>query len=250
MAYYEQRQRAESFGQVAQNYDAFRPQYPEALVREILDSSTSNGPRVLDVGSGTGILAAQLREAGCEVLAVEPDSEMAGIAKGKGLVVEKSTFEDWDPAGRTFDIIAFGQSFHWVDPAIALPQIAQALNPRGALALAWNDIQASGETGSALALIMNRFSPPPAPSSERSNEEHPVLSELKTNGFDAEELTFEESLAYSRDTWLSMVFTHSAQLTMEPAERDQMFAEMAAVIPDSGLSAHNEAQLILASPSS
>lgn len=31
MAYYEQRQRAESFGQVAQNYDAFRPQYPEAL---------------------------------------------------------------------------------------------------------------------------------------------------------------------------------------------------------------------------
>lgn len=249
MAYYEQRQRAESFGQAAQNYDKFRPKYPETLVRKILDSSTPDGPRVLDVGAGTGILAAQLRETGCKVLAVEPDSQMAAIARGKGLIVEDSTFENWDPAGRTFDIITFGQSFHWVDPALALPQIAQALNPRGILALAWNDIQATGETGSALAPIVKRFSPPPTPSSEHADEEHPVLGDLKTNGFDAEELTFEESLIYSRDSWLSMVFTHSAQLTMEPAERDQMFAEMTAAMTDSGLTAHNEAQLILARPS-
>lgn len=249
MAYYEQRQRAESFGEAAQNYDKFRPQYPQALVQKLLDSSTPNGPRVLDVGSGTGILAAQLREAGCEVLAVEPDPQMAAIARAKGLIVEESTFEGWDPSGRAFDIITFGQSFHWVDPALALPQIAQALNPRGTLALAWNDIQATGETGTALTSIMNRFSPSPAPSSERADEEHPVLRELKTNGFDAAELTFEESLIYSRDSWLSMVFTHSAQLTMDPAERNRMFAEMAAVIPDSGLTAHNEAQLILARPS-
>lgn len=249
MAYYEERQRAESFGQAAQNYDKFRPQYPEALVQKVLASSTPNGPRVLDVGSGTGILAAHLREAGCEVLAVEPDSQMAALAKAKGLIVEESTFEDWAPAGRTFDIITFGQSFHWVDPDLALPQIAQALNPRGILALAWNDIQATGETGRNLASILRRFSPPPTPSSERANDEHPVLSDLKNKGFGAEELAFEESLVYSRDSWLSMVFTHSAQLTMDPAERDQMFAEMSAAIPDSGLTAHNRAQLLLARPS-
>lgn len=249
MAYFEERERAESFGQAAQDYDKFRPKYPEALVLEILNSSTLHEPRVLDVGSGTGILAAQLREAGCKVLAVEPDLQMASIARGKGLIVEESTFEDWDPAGRTFDIITFGQSFHWVDPALALPQIAQALNPRGTLALAWNDIQATAEAGKNLAPIMKRFSPSPTPSSERANEEHPVLADLKTNGFDAEEMTFEESLVYARDAWLSMVFTHSAQLTMEPAEQDQMFAEMTAAIPDSGLTAHNKAQLILARPS-
>lgn len=250
MAYYEERQRAESFGQAAQNYDAFRPKYPETLVREILDSSTTDGPRALDVGAGTGILAAQLREAGCEVLAVEPDSQMAAIARGKDLTVEESTFESWDPAGRTFDLVTFGQSFHWVDPVLALPQIAQALTPQGILALAWNDIQATGETGRKLASIIRRFSPSPTPSPERASDEHPVLSDLKTNGFDAEELAFEESLLYSRDSWLSMVFTHSAQLTMKPTDRDQMFTEMAAVIPDSGLTAHNEAQLILAHPAS
>lgn len=249
MAYYEERQRAESFGQAAQNYDKFRPQYPEALVQKILVSSAPNGPRVLDVGSGTGILAAQLREAGSEVVAVEPDSQMAGIAKGKGLIVEESTFEDWDPAGRTFDIISFGQSFHWVDPALALPRIAQALNPQGVLALAWNDIQATGETGRDLGSILGRFSPPATPSPERTDDEHPVLGDLKTHGFDAEELTFEESLVYSRDSWLPMIFTYSAQLTMDPAERHRMFAEMSAAIPDSGLTAHNRAQLILAQPS-
>lgn len=46
-----------------------------------------------------------------------------------------------------------------------------------------------------------------------------------------------------------MVLNHSAQLTMEPKERDRMFAEMTAAILDSGLTAHNEAQLILARPS-
>lgn len=259
MAFFKERQRAESFGQTAQNYDEFRPQYSDALVESIINSSGPARPRVLDVGSGTGILAGQLRKAGCEVLAVEPDPQMAAVAEEKGLQVEISTFEAWDPAGRTFDIVSFGQSFHWVDPDVALPRIAQILNPHGTLALAWNDIQADGKVGTALLSIFEKFTPTPTPrpsppsSSRRTPEEaadeHPVVRELQSHGFEAAELSFEESLNYSRDAWLSMVFTYSAQLTMEPEQRDQMFAEMFATIPNDGLEAHNEAQLILAQPS-
>lgn len=255
MAFHEERDRAESFGQVAQNYDKFRPQYPDVLVDTIVNSSGPAQPRVLDVGSGTGILAAQLREAGCEVVAVEPDPQMAAVAKGKGLHVEISTFEAWDPAGRTFDIVGFGQSFHWVDPDLALPHIAKILNSQGTLALAWNNIQADGEVGTALHSIVEKLipSPTPSPSPEDTAEdtagEHPVVRELQSHGFEATELSLEETLNYSRDAWLSMVFTYSAQLTLEPELRDQMFAEMFTTIPDDGLKAHNEAQLILAQPS-
>lgn len=191
----------------------------------------------------------QLQEVGGEVLAVEPDPQMAAVAQNKGLCVEVSTFEDWDPFDRTFDIITFGQSFHWVDPSLALPRVAQILNPRGLLALAWNDIQASGHIGRTLISILEKFTPAPKSSPQTTSNTHPVLRELHGNEFDAAELNFEESLAYSRDAWLSMVFTYSAQLTMEPERRDQMFAEMFATIPDDGLTAHNEAQLILAQPS-
>src|SRR5699024_10493343 len=113
----------------------------------------ARAPRILDVGSGTGILASQLREAGAKILAVEPDAEMAAVARAKGLEVEVSSFEGWDRRGRTFDLVSFGQSFHWVDPMIALPRIRTLPAPGGSLALAWTAIAARGELPTRRAAV-------------------------------------------------------------------------------------------------
>ena len=40
---------------------------------------------------------------GCRVLGVEPDDRMAAVARSHRIEVEVATFEEWDPAGRTFD---------------------------------------------------------------------------------------------------------------------------------------------------
>lgn len=259
MAFFEERHRAESFGQIAHDYDRYRPRYPEPLIAEILShpkTPASQSPRILDVGSGTGILATQLLAAGehifstgCQILSVEPDTEMAGIARSKGLSVEVTNFEDWNPGDHIFDVVTFGQSFHWVDPSLALPLIRTILTPGGTLALAWNDISADGDVGDALASILESFHPrlhSPDAGQDDSMHEHPVIADLRANGFTAEELSFMETLHYSREDWLAMVFTHSAQLTMPPQQREAMFSEMSAVIPDEGLAARNRAQLILA----
>src|SRR4051794_22160870 len=95
------RQIAESFGVDAERYDRTRPSYPEALVNRIVTASP--GSQVLDVGCGTGIEARQFQAAGCTVLGVDPDERMAAFARRTGVDVEVSTFEGWDPAGRTFD---------------------------------------------------------------------------------------------------------------------------------------------------
>ncbi|MCW2686159.1 MAG: methylase involved in ubiquinone/menaquinone biosynthesis [Mycobacterium sp.] len=71
------------------------------------------------MGAGTGIASAQLLEAGAHVLVVEPDPRMARIAADKGIRVEVATFEEWQPAGRSFDLVVFAQSFHWVRPRVA-----------------------------------------------------------------------------------------------------------------------------------
>ncbi|SDR90906.1 Methyltransferase domain-containing protein [Brevibacterium siliguriense] len=287
MEYFENRERAESFGEVAHDYDAFRPKYPVALISAIMqaaaigtdsrtDSSTSDrtsdAPRLLDVGSGTGILAAQLRSAGAEVLAVEPDDEMAAVARSKGLDVDVSTFEDWDPHGRTFDLVSFGQSFHWVDPLVALPKVRTVLRPGGILALAWNDIEPISELKTRLDAIAGRFhadgttaslgslacrgtAANPAAGANSTTAatvrkaepvEHPALTQLRDAGFTPNEATFVENLRYSRHEWLSMVFTYSAQLTMDPVKRAVMREEMSAEIPNDGLDARNEALLVLA----
>lgn len=127
---------AGSFGAGAARYDRTRPSYPDELVQKIV--AASPGPRVAEVGCGTGVLSRQLRAAGCEVVGVEHDERMAEFAQGTGLTVEVSKFETWDPAGREFDVVVAGQSWHWVDPEAGARQAARMLRPGGVFVALWH----------------------------------------------------------------------------------------------------------------
>ena len=129
------RERANSFGGAAHNYDTHRPRYPDQLIDDVLAPGVR---RVLEAGAGTGIASTQFIERGAELLAVEPDTRMAAVAQAKGIPVEIATFEQWEPAGRRFDRVVFAASFHWVDPAVALPKVRGILDDGGQLALIWN----------------------------------------------------------------------------------------------------------------
>src|SRR5580693_9549491 len=126
------REVAESFGADAERYDRARPSYPSALVDPIV--ATAPGPDVLDAGCGTGIVARLFQAAGCRVLGVDVDERMTDLARRRGLDVEVARFEDWDPAGRTFDAVVAGQAWHWVDPVTGAAQAARVLRPGGRLA--------------------------------------------------------------------------------------------------------------------
>lgn len=129
------RDRAESFGSAAEQYDRYRPDYPPALIDEL----TSRHPTsVLDVGCGTGKVAVPLMERGLPVLGVEPDVRMAEVARRRQVPVEVASFESWVSAGRAFDLVTAGHSWHWVDPVIGLAKAASVLVPGGTLALFWN----------------------------------------------------------------------------------------------------------------
>jgi SAM-dependent methyltransferase len=132
---FEDRSRAESFGAVAARYDRARPSYPPALLDALLADGAQS---VLDVGCGTGIAAALLAARGCEVLGVEIDTRMAELARGKGLEVEVTRFEDWHPRGRRFDLVTSAQAWHWIDPRAGAARAAQALRPGGRLGVFWN----------------------------------------------------------------------------------------------------------------
>jgi 16S rRNA A1518/A1519 N6-dimethyltransferase RsmA/KsgA/DIM1 with predicted DNA glycosylase/AP lyase activity len=65
---------ASSFGVAATAYAEHRPDYTQAAVGWALEPAP--GPRVLDLGAGTGKLTATLVALGAEVIAVEPDPAM------------------------------------------------------------------------------------------------------------------------------------------------------------------------------
>ena len=145
---------AESFGADAERYDRARPSYPGALVDRIV--ATAPGRDVLDAGCGTGIVARLFQAAGCRVLGVDPDERMADLARRRGLDVEVATFEDWDPAGRTFDAVVAGQAWHWVDPVAGAAQAARVLRPGGRLAVFWNSSRPPADLAEAFAAVNRR----------------------------------------------------------------------------------------------
>ncbi|MBX4379038.1 class I SAM-dependent methyltransferase, partial [Mycobacterium tuberculosis] len=58
-----------------------------------------------------------------------------------------------------FDIVAFGQSFHWVDPVPALSRIRKILTPSGTLALAWNRIVPQGPPARRIDETLDEYLP-------------------------------------------------------------------------------------------
>jgi len=130
-----ERDRAESFGSVAERYDRYRPGYPSALIDELLALSPASA---LDVGCGTGKVAVALMRRGLSVLGVEPDVRMAEVARRHQVPVEIASFESWESAGRTYDLVTAGHSWHWVDPVAGLAKAASITVPGGTVALFWN----------------------------------------------------------------------------------------------------------------
>jgi SAM-dependent methyltransferase len=65
---------ASSFGTAAVAYARHRPDYAPAAVRWAMELAP--GPRVLDLGAGTGKLTGTLVALGADVIAVEPDPAM------------------------------------------------------------------------------------------------------------------------------------------------------------------------------
>jgi SAM-dependent methyltransferase len=132
---HEDRTRAESFGVSAEAYDRFRSGYPDALFDRLLATHPS---RTLDIGCGTGTVAAAIAARGRRVMGVEPDERMAAVARERGVPVDVAAFESWDSRGQRFDLITCGHAWQWVDPHVGGPKAADLLRPGGVIALFWN----------------------------------------------------------------------------------------------------------------
>ncbi len=127
-----------SFGAAAAAYAEHRPDYAQAAVRWALELAP--GPRVLDLGAGTGKLTATLVALGAEVVAVEPDSAMlTELRRALPAVRALSGSAEAIPLpDASVDAVLAGNALHWFDMAVAGPEIARVLAPGGILAGLWN----------------------------------------------------------------------------------------------------------------
>lgn len=113
------------------------------------------GPRVLDLGAGTGKLTATLVALGAEVIAVEPDPGMLtelrrSLPDVRALSGSAEAIPLPDAA---VDAVLAGNAMHWFDMAVAGPEIARVLTPSGILAGLWNLMDDQVEWVAGLARV-------------------------------------------------------------------------------------------------
>ncbi|MFI6412659.1 class I SAM-dependent methyltransferase [Streptomyces sp. NPDC050585] len=236
------RRLAESFGADPERYDRARPRYPDAMVRAVV--AAAPGPDVLDAGIGTGIAARLLRAAGCAVLGVDPDARMADVARRRGDRVEVGAFEEWDPAGRSFDAVVSGQSWHWIDPVAGAAKAAEVLRPGGLLAIFWNDGRPPRELADAFAEVYQRVAPDvPAARLWRASAEEPYAAVIRraadgmraAGSFSEPEVwRFAWELPYTRDAWLDHLFTTGGHAGLHPATVARLAAGVGAAVDAAG----------------
>jgi SAM-dependent methyltransferase len=130
------------FARSAPRYARGRPDYPAALISWALPAASAN---VVDLAAGSGQLTRGLLAAGHRVIAVEPVAEMVAElrASSPNAIAVQAVAEAIPLRSGSADVVTIGQAFHWLDPDVALPEIARVLRSGGALVLAYNLLDVS-----------------------------------------------------------------------------------------------------------
>lgn len=102
--------------------------------RRILREVESPEPRILDVGGGTGDIAAQLVEASgrrAHATVVDFDSDSAAVARSRGLEAVACRFEDFETDERFDVVLMLNLVEHVDDPVSVMRKGAELLTPAG-----------------------------------------------------------------------------------------------------------------------
>ena len=127
-------QRSLSFGSVAESYDRLRPGPQPDAVAWLLPASARD---VVDLAAGTGIMTRALLAAGVSVTAVEPDERMRAVLgqRSPDVVALAGTGEAIPLPSASADAVFVSSAWHWMDAALAVPEIARVLRPGGRFAV-------------------------------------------------------------------------------------------------------------------
>lgn len=240
--------RRTSFGAVAELYHRIRPGYPEALMRDLAaHSAIGRNSRILEIGAGTGKATLALASLGAELLALEPDFEMArvldsNLAGFANVTIARQKFEDWVYTPPPFDVVAAAQAFHWLQKDSAFRKVRSALKPGGTCCLFWNSSYFGNwnqEIRREFDDIYTQYFPQTAPAPERESIAVQVdkkLTEIKDSGLfeKATAKTYPWKQWYSTEQYIDLLDTYSENRVLEDSVRQRFFAEIRAVLERNG----------------
>lgn len=184
-----------------------------------------------DIGAGTGIATALLRERGAHVLAVEPGDAMAAQLRRAlpGIPVVRGDGNALPFAAASHDLLTYAQSWHWTDTDRSVPEALRVLRPGGVLALWWNMDSADAPwTAAQAARIARACGVEPADRRRPDDVRAGRLAGLGELPLTRRQVRWSRTVPL--DTHLANITSHSAFLVLDAARTAEFLAEERALL--------------------
>ncbi|MDH2413847.1 class I SAM-dependent methyltransferase [Nocardioides sp. CER19] len=225
---------ASSFGIAAVAYGEHRPDYSRTAVAWALESAP--GPRVLDLGAGTGKLTATLVAMGADTTAVEPDPAMLTELR-RALPDVRSRLGSAEAIplpDASVDAVLAGNAMHWFDMDVAGPEIARVLVPGGILCGLWNvmDEQVDWVAGLAQVSGSEAIGPRDTPAGWRveTAAAHLPRTAAAARFGSPEQMEFPHGQRRTADSLVATLATRAAMLVMPDQERMARLSQIRAFL--------------------
>ena len=132
------------WGRASVDYDRFRPGPPESFYQRLLAFGIGlRGQRILDLGTGTGLLARRLASQGSIVSGIDYASgqiDMATAAAqrdGLQIAFRQSGAEDLPFEDNAFDVVTANQCWLYFDLKKTIPEVLRVLDAGGLLVVSY-----------------------------------------------------------------------------------------------------------------
>ena len=228
----------ETFETAAGRYDAARPEYPPALIDDVVSlAALEPGARLLEICCATGMATRPFLERRFTVTCVELGAQLAECARanlaGFPVTIDVAPFESWQGEPGSFDLVFAATAWHWLDPSNRYEKAHGLLRRGGSLAF-WSAEHAFPEGFdpffTELQEVYDEIGEshegewPPAPPERIADDS----AEIEASGLfeDVRVRRYVWMCSYTADEYVALLDTFSGHIAMGDAKREHLYAEV------------------------
>ena len=238
-------ERAHWYTPAAQAYDKARPYYPAELISHVAHlTQLEPHSKILEVGCGPGTATTAFAEFGCSIVCVELNPGFCELARRnckqfQNVVIKQSSFEEWPIEASAFDIVISASAFHWIQPQVGYPKVAETLRDDGYFVLLWNkEPQPTSDVCQLFEEIYSQHDLPSLGRFETEAAREQILKALAQPAIDSglfKEVSSKQvkmEVKYTAEDYLLLLSSFSPYLNLEESRCNSLFAKLRSKIND------------------